>query len=60
VAHATGLEEFIRDANLRLVRQRLASEFDPVHRQVLLDLMEALENGEAIPAKALQARFETG
>jgi hypothetical protein len=60
VAHETGLEAFIRDANLRLVRKRLAGEFDPVHRQILLDLIEALENGEAIPAKALEARLETG
>jgi hypothetical protein len=60
VAHETSLETFIRDANLRLVRGRLANELDPVHRQVLLDLIEALEDGEAIPAKALAARLEAG
>jgi hypothetical protein len=60
VAHEAQLDEFVRDANLRLVRTRLAGEVDPVLRQVLLDIIKALEGGEAIPAKALEARLKAG
>jgi hypothetical protein len=60
VSYEEQLDEFVRDANLRLVRQRLAGEADPVLRQVLLDIIRALEDGEAIPAKALQATLAAG
>ena len=60
MAHEAQLDQFVREANLRLVRKRLAHEMDPALRQVLLDLIKALEDGEAIPAKALEARLNTG
>ncbi|MGZ3280939.1 MAG: hypothetical protein ACXU82_18120 [Caulobacteraceae bacterium] len=60
MAHEASLDEFIRDANLKLVRSRLSDTFDPSHRQTLLDLIEALESGEAIPAKALEAGLRPG
>jgi hypothetical protein len=60
VAHEAQLDQFVRDANLRLVRQRLDGELDPVLRQVLLDIIQALEGGEAIPAKALEAGLIPG
>jgi hypothetical protein len=54
------LDEFVRGANLRLVRKRLDGEADPVLRQVLLDIIKDLEDGEAIPAKAMEARINAG
>ena len=60
MAHEAGFDEFIRDANLRLVHSRLVNEPDPAHRRILLDIIEALEKGEPIPAKALEAKIGPG
>lgn len=60
MAYEASLDEFVRDANLKLVRERLAGEADPVHRRTLLDLIEALESGESIPAKAIEQSLGRG
>jgi hypothetical protein len=60
VAHEAQLDQFVRDANLSLVRKRLAHEMDPVLREVLMDLIKALEDGEVIPAKAPGVRLNAG
>lgn len=57
MAYETSLDHFIRDANLKLVRNRLAHEQDPAQRKILLEVIRALEAGEAIPASSLSARL---